>query len=209
MGRAKWALYRFLANRCSKEFLALYLEQDPDILKRVSDPGLSLSAVPEVDLAVCLHRSGLLPEENRKKFIETVSNYAIEGEDVSALDDDGMRGVFTGSEFDELLQTVRTELLPRLGVVRATVQSNHDSSEPADEHMENVLESFSTLKKRFSDDADAVRIIQRETDLANEWIAETEPPEPKVSPRTLGTVEPAEKKLGTRSIFDDIADGDV
>jgi hypothetical protein len=47
-------LYRFLANRCSKEFLALYLDRDPDILKRVSEPGLSLSAVPEVDLAVCL-----------------------------------------------------------------------------------------------------------------------------------------------------------
>jgi len=206
---ARWTLYRFLASRCSKEFLALYLEQDPDILKQVSEPGMSLSFSPEADLAVRLHQFDLLPEANRKKFIETISNFAIEGDDVLALDDDGMRGVFTDSEFESLSQTVRTELLPRLGVVRATVQSNHDSSEPADEHMQNVLESFSTLKKRFSDDADAVRIIQRETDLANEWIAETEPPEPKVSPRTLGTVEPAEKKLGTRSIFDDIADGDV
>lgn len=206
---ARRTLYRFLAIRCSKEFLELYLDQDPDILERVSEPSQTLSFSPEVILAVRLHRFGLLPEENRKKFIERVSNLAIEGDDLLALDDDGLRAVFTDSEFDELVQTVRTELIPRLGVVRATAQSNYSSSEPPDEHMQNVLETFETLTKRFSEDAEAVGIIQRETDLANEWIAETEPPEPKVSPRILGAVEPAEKKLGTRSIFDDIDDGDV
>jgi hypothetical protein len=206
---ARWTLYRFLASRCSKEFLELYLEQDPDILTRVSEPGLSLSTVPEVDLAVRLHGFGLLPEANRKKFIETVSNYAIECEDVYALDDVGMRSVFTDSEFDELMETVRTDLLPKLADVRMNVQSNHDSAVLPDEHMQNILESFSALKKRFSEDEDAVKIIERETDLANEWVAETEPPDPKVSPRTLGTVEPAEKKHGTRSIFDDIDDGDA
>ena len=125
------------------------------------------------------------------------------------MDDVAIRGVFTDSEFEELVQTVRTDLIPKLGEVRAAAQGSHDSSEPPDEHMQNVLESFNTLKKRFGDDADAISIIQRETDLANEWIADTELPESKVSPRILGTVEPAEKKLGTRSIFDDIDDGDV
>lgn len=173
---ARRTLYRFLADRCSKEFLALYLEQNPNILKRVSEPGLSLSAVPEVDLAVRLHGFGLLPEENRKNFIETVSNYAIEGKDVSALDDAEMRSIFTDNEFDGLVETVRTDLLPKLADVRMKVQSNHDSSESPDEHMQNILESLSTLKKRFSEDEDAVKIIERETVLANEWITETQPP---------------------------------
>jgi hypothetical protein len=206
---ASRTLYRFLASRCSKEFLALYLEQDPDILKRVSEPGSSLSFSPEVDLAVRLHGFGLLPEDSRKNFIVTVSNFAIEGDDVLALDDNGMRGVFTDSEFDELVEKVRMDLLPKLADVRRTVQSNHDSSDSPDEHMQNILESFSTLKKRFSEDEEAVKIIERETDLATQWIAETETPEPKVSPRTLGTVQPSEGKHGTRSIFDDIDDGDM
>lgn len=206
---ARRTLYRFLASRCSKEFLALYLEQDPDVLKRVSEPGSRLSFSPEVDLAVRLHGFGLLPEDSRKKFVVTVSNFAIEGDDVLALDDDGMRGIFTDSEFDELVEAVRTNLLPKLADVRMNVQGSHDSSALPYEHMQNILESFSTLKKRFGDDADAVIIIQRETDLANEWIAGTESPEPKVIPRIFGAVEPAEKRLGTRSIFDDIADGDV
>lgn len=206
---ARRALYRFLASRCSEPFLALYLEQDPNVLKRVSEPGLSLSYSPEVELAVRLHEFGLLPEENRRKFIQKVSNFAIEGDDVFALDDDDIRGVFTESEFEDLVQKVRTDLLPRLGNVLATAQSNYDSSDSPDEHLQNVLESFSVLKKRFSDDMDAVRIIQRETDIANEWIAETESPKPTVNPRVLGAVAPSEKKLGTRSIFDDVDDSYV
>jgi hypothetical protein len=205
---ARWTLYRFLASRCSKEFLVLFLEQAPDILERVSSPGLSLSAVPEVDLAIRLHEFGLLPEENRRQFVEKVSNYAIEGEDVYALKDAGIRSVFTDREFDELVERVRTDLLPKLAELRLGVQNNY-FSDPPDEHMQDILESFSTLKKQFSDDEDVVKIIEREIDLANEWVAETEPPEPKVSPRVLGAVEPAEKKLGTRSIFDDIDDGNV
>lgn len=70
-------------------------------------PGLSLIAVPEVDLAVRLHEFGPLPEGVRKAFIETVSTYAVEGQDLYALDDPGVRVVFQDSGFDELVETVR------------------------------------------------------------------------------------------------------
>jgi energy-coupling factor transporter ATP-binding protein EcfA2 len=203
---AKRALYQFLARRCSKEFLDLYLEEDPDILNRVSEPGLSLDVVPEVDLAVRLHEVGLLPEENRKKFVEAVSNYAIDGEDVYALEDNDIRHVFTDGEFEELVRVVRMKLLPRLAEMRERVQMNHDSSESRDEHMQRTIELFNALKMRFSDDVNAIRIIERETELANEWIVETDPPEPSRSPRILGSVEPAEERRGSRSIFDDIDD---
>lgn len=203
---ARWTLYRFLANRCSKDFLAAYLEQSPDVLQRLAKPGLSLSAVPEVDLAVRLHEFGLLPEEVRKAFVETVSTYAVEGDDLYALDDSGVRSVFQDSEFDELLETVKTELLPKLHDVRINAQSSHLSSESPEEHMQGVLESFDILKKRFSEDEQLVKRINKEIDLANEWISETEPQEPKVGPRVLGAVEHSEERRGTRSIFDDIAE---
>lgn len=203
---ARWTLYRFLANRCSKDFLAAYLEKSPDVMQRLAKPGLSLSAVPEVDLAVRLHEFALLPEETRKAFVETVRTYAVQGEDLHGLDDPGVRSVFLDSEFDELLETVRTDLLPKLQDVRLNAQSSHLSSDSPDEHMQGILESFGTLKKQFGEDEQLVKLIDREIDLVNEWISETEPPEPNVGPRVLGAVEHSEERHSTRSIFDDIAD---
>jgi len=205
---AKRSLYRFLANRCSKEFLTLYIEQDPEILDLISEPGLSLSFSPEVDLIVHLHRLTLLPEENRRKFIKTVRDYAIEGDDVLALDDTDVRNVFTESEYNDLVEAVRENLIPNLDNVRVNVERNHDSSDPPDEHMQDLLDTFSTLKKQFAEDRGSLMIIDREIDLVNDWVAETEPPEPKISPRTLGTVNASDEKHGARSIFDDIDDDD-
>jgi energy-coupling factor transporter ATP-binding protein EcfA2 len=206
---AKRTLQRFLANRCSKEFLSTYLKQDLELVNRIAEPTLFLSSGTEVRLVVRLHKFDLFPEHCRKKFIETVSDFALKGYDMYALKDEGIRSVFTDNEFDEFVQRVRSDLLPRLSDVRLEAQGQYESSGPPDEHMQLVLESLDTLKKQFGDEVEATEIIEREMRLANEWIAETEPPEPKVSPRTLGTVEPSEEKHGTRSIFDDLDDGDA
>lgn len=203
---AKRALNQFLASRCSKEFLAFYLDRDPNVLTRVTKPGRSLSVAAEVDLALRLHALGLLPEEARREFVKAVGGYAVDGSDTYALEGGRMRGIFTDGEFEDLVEAVRRELLPKLADVRMDVQSGYDSDRSPDEHMQDMLDSLGTLLKQFADDEDAIRIIERERLLANEWIAETDPPEPEATPRILGVVEPSEKKHGTRSIFDDIAD---
>lgn len=201
---AKRALQGFLARRCSKEFLSLYVEYNPGLLAQVSEPGLFLDAISEVNLAERLHEFGLLPEDKRKKFVETVSDYAITGQDTEALDDEGIQCLFKDQEFDDLLQRVRTELLPRLDDVRLEWESNHSSDQPPEEYMQPLLESFETLKKRFGDDAQAAKIIVREIQRTNEWIGEHTPEEPERSSRKLGKVEAPAKPQSTRSIFDDI-----
>ena len=203
---ARRALQGFLARRCSRDFMTLYLARHPEILDRVARPRLYLDTVPEVRLAERLHQFGLLPEENRKKFVETVSSYAIEGEDTYALNNVGIRAIFTDEEHDELLERVRNELLPRLDDVRRDWEEDHVSDESPEEHMELLLTSFDTLKDAFADDQFAVRIIEREIEAAQEWITENTPEEPEWSPRTLGSVESVAPPQGARSIFDDIDD---
>jgi hypothetical protein len=202
---AKRDLQGFLSPRCSKEFLALYIETHPDLLDRVSQPGLYLSAVSEVDLAVRLHEFGLLPEEARKEFVATVGGYAVEGEDLYGLEDADIRRVFEGPEFEELLLRVRAELLPRLDDVRRNRQRNRDYDQSPDEHMQPLLGSFETLKKLFSDDEDAVKIVERENERVLEWIAENTSEDPDTTEsRTLGEVQASDELRGDRSIFDDV-----
>jgi hypothetical protein len=202
---AKRDLQGFLSRRCSKEFLALYIETHPDLLDRVSQPGLYLSAVSEVDLAVRLHEFGLLPEEARKEFVATVGGYAVEGEDLYGLEDADIRRVFEGPEFEELLLRVRAELLPRLDDVRRNRQRNRDYDQSPDEHMQPLLGSFETLKKLFSDDEDAVKIVERENERVLEWIAENTSEDPDTTEsRTLGEVQASDELRGDRSIFDDV-----
>lgn len=202
----KRALHGFLSRRCTKEFLELYIADNPSLLDRISEPGLMLSAMSEVGLVVRLHKLGLLPEENRKTFVRTVAGYAVEGSDLTAMSSKSIRSVFADDEFEELKRRVRAELLPRLDDVRRDVESNHRSDDPPEEHMSSLMESFETLKEYFGDDQDAARIIAREEKYANEWIGENTPEEPKRKPRKLGKVETAEKPMGDRSIFDDIDD---
>ena len=201
---AKWSLHSFLTRRCSKEFLTLYLQTNPEILNKVCRPGLLLSFSSEVGVAKRLYGFGLLPEENRRTFVQAVSAYAISGEDVYALDGEDIRNVFTDAEYDVLIARVRAELLPRLNRVREKVQDGYRVDEPADEYMEHTLEIFKTLKDKFSDDADAVRIIERENDLAKDWISDNDRERSDRAPRSLGTAATIDKPHGSRSIFDDV-----
>ncbi|MFY9327455.1 MAG: hypothetical protein WAO76_05470 [Georgfuchsia sp.] len=201
---AKWSLHSFLTRRCSKEFLTLYLQTNPGLIDKVCRPGLLLSSSSEVALAMRLHEFGLLPEENRKIFVQAVSAYAISGEDVYALDDEDIRSVFTDAEFDALIAKVRADLLPRLGGVREKEQDGYRDDEPADEYMEHMFEIFKTLKDKFGDNAEAVRIIDLEIDLAKDWINDNDRVLPDRAPRSLGSAGTIDKAHGTRSIFDDV-----
>lgn len=201
---AKWSLHSFLTRRCSKEFLALYLQANPELVNKVCRPGLRLNCSSEVDLALRLHEFRLLPEVNRKTFVQAVSAYAISGEDVYALYSEDIRSVFTDAEFDALVANVRKDLLPRLGSVREKEQDDYTGGEPADEYMEHMLENLKTLKERFNDDVEAVRIIEREIDLAKDWISDNDREKLDMEPRSLGTAGSIDKPHGSRSIFDDI-----
>ena len=200
----KQKLQGFLASRCSNEFLSLYLQHNPGLLDQVSEPGMMLNVVPEVRLAQRLHEFGLLPDSQRKKFVETVSNYALEGLDATALNDDGIRSLFTDDEFEDFVQRVRVELLPGLDDVRLDWESNHPLDEPPEEYMQSLLEFFDSLSAQFSDDEDEIRVIDRETHLAVQWIDENTPEEAERNSRQLGSIELPEKSHSTRSIFDDI-----
>jgi hypothetical protein len=201
---AESSVTRFLARRCSREFLKMYVAENPSILDKVSAPRQYLSAVAEVDLAIRLHELGILPEVNRLAFVDAVSNYAVQGEDMYVLEDFGVKSVFTEEEFTQLLHEVRSKLVPRLEEVRTEFQSNHDYGESPDSYIQPLLDSFGALKSHFAEDEQIAAIIQRETLLLTEWAQEHDYEESSREPRSLGNVEAEHHPVSSRSIFDDI-----
>ena len=208
---ASWSardrLHNFLGSRCSKEFLIQYIDGHPDILERVSEPGIFLSAVSEVRLAIRLHKLGLLPEEHRKRFVATVISYALDGEDLYAVESIRIQSVFTPAELSDFRRRIRTELLPKLDEVRHAWQSNRDSDRAPDEHIQPLLDSFSALKEEFASESKIVSAINREIALAEAWISEklADESDEDASDRTFGDIEGGEDLSGQhRDIFDDV-----
>lgn len=202
---ARRNLQNFLAFRCSKDFLALCIEQNPAILESVAKPGLMLYAVPEVDLAIKLHDVGLLPEPTRARFVAAVCEYALDGEDFYAFESERVRRVFTEDEFAELLRRAREDMLPRLAGLRRQWQNNHQSDDSPDDHIQPFLDGLGKLKAYFEDDDAAVATIAEESRSAVQWAAEHQPDDEDDKPdRRLGETPSAERATGGRSIFDDV-----
>ena len=194
----------FLAIRCSREFIGLYLMEDPGILEQVAQPRLYLQAVTEVDLAKRLFEFGLLPDEERTMFIEKVSDYALQGEDASALIDKEIRSMFADTEYDQLIEKLRLELLPQLEDVRVDWEHNYYSNESPDDHMLPFLRFLTALSEEFNEDQNAVEIINNEIWAINEWIEEHQIDSPEEDPWELDSIESTTQPETTRSIFDDI-----
>jgi energy-coupling factor transporter ATP-binding protein EcfA2 len=195
---------RFLTHRCSKEFLSYYLEEHIYLLDKVAEPGLYLNSVSEVDLAVRLFDLGLLPEEKRVRFINTVADYAIQGEDLYALYSANIKHLFADHEFVDLLKKVHNQLIPRLDDVRKDIEENYQSNETSEEHMQRFLDNLEILKKHFGNDFQTNGIIEEQMDLVNDWISENTVEEPDFDIQALGNIDAQEPGVLSRSVFDDI-----
>ena len=202
-----WDLVGFLTHRCSEDFLSFYLKHDPEILKEISSPGLYLSAYEgDVDLMNRLHELDLLPQRHRKRFVATISDYAIQGDDPGALTNDAIRNMFTDSEFEELVKRLRVELIPQLAEVRRDWELNWPSEGAGGDYMQPLVEFLDALKVQFADDQSAIVAIEDEIWQLEEWIEEHPPEDHDVEERQLELekTDLPERFQSTRSIFDDI-----
>jgi hypothetical protein len=201
---AKRQLHSFLSRRCSKEFLRTYLAENPDFLNSISTPELHLSYSSEVDLVTRLHKFQILPEDKRQQFVKSLTDYAIEGEDVYALEDEECRGVFTEDELKILHDRVFLELIPNLQNVRHGYESSFNDSDDPEEHIERFIDTLKTLKTAYPDDSVKI-IVDKQVKEAEDWIQETTPEyKPEKPKRELSKVQAEPEFSSTRSIFDDI-----
>jgi hypothetical protein len=200
---AKWRLYSFLAIRCSREFLIEYLTSNGDVLKRVSAPGLYLDSVSEVDLAFTLHKHGLLPEEHRIAFVQTVQKYALDGDDLSSLTSKKIKFLMNGEELLALRKNIVATLVPKLPDLIDYRILGYSSDEEPEDHVRHLKEVCSILEREFGDDASILSVVEAETLKLSTWIENNEK-DSDIPERELLTSNAPTLEQGERSIFDDV-----
>ncbi|KAA0075856.1 hypothetical protein CIW54_26080 [Paraburkholderia sp. T12-10] len=201
---ARRNLHAFLTRRCTKGFLEIYLATNPDLIQSISSPSLYLEFSPEVSLCMRLYELGLLPEDARRTFVETVIQYALDGDDARVLTDGKLRAMLTGEESDELKQGLLTELVPKIADVRGNVEFNYRSEDDADDHMRHFMEVLSAVEQEFPGDEDIEAVVQHERGRAQEWIDDHLPEESEQNARELTVADSDMLKSAGRSIFDDV-----
>jgi hypothetical protein len=204
---------RFLADRCDRAFLELYLLHHPKVLERVSSPGLRLEVVSEVELALKLFDLKLLPERHRAQFVQTVSKHAVNGDDGYVFESSKIRKMFTRQEMKDLKVRVRNDLIPNLANARQNWESNFPDDEDPESYIQPYSDLLSALEHEFPSDPEVKKAVIEETVSVRFWIDKTlqdmaergdqRDYEPDYDPGDYRKTAEAATTSG-RSIFDDI-----
>lgn len=144
----KNAVERFLASRCGKDFLLRYIERNPHLV-----PDLYVMsyfyASSEVDLINRLHEFDLLPESERLRHMASVRDLAVSTPDAGFLNKRHV-SFLSDEERQEILQHVRTALLPKLESCVESWRENYEGVQIADAlaKIEEAVEELSASDER-------------------------------------------------------------
>jgi hypothetical protein len=107
------ALREFLANRCHRDFLRLYVERHPRFIASLQY-GSWMRYHSAVGVAARLQGCRLLPAAERERFIKEARRLAVQTPDADFLDVRSIRALFRPTEIESILRDVFRQLAPKL-----------------------------------------------------------------------------------------------
>lgn len=206
---ARRRVKRFLAERCSKEFMEFYLEADQDVVADIHRPSDFLEYSEDVDLAVRMASFGILPESIRKSVVSFAANCAMNGGDPRILVEPGLRSLMTPAESSRLAHGVRTVLLPRIETFRSALEDEYkeDDRDPT-WHMRRFDQTLTGIAEHFPTSRRIQHAVRQQRKLTRSWVELREQlvKRPADESHDIAAKETVVAPEGSRSIFDDIAD---
>lgn len=201
--RHRTAWQQFLIQRCSPDFLRVYMRQDPELVSTLLRFGSYLSVVPEPMLLARLHQTGLLTEADRQRAVATASDLAVETPDADWLDAPEWTILATKAERDAILQRVRSDLVPALNDELYNWRSNYDDQDP-DDYYRPLEETLARYASALAAEPIAVRELQAALEELEDLRLESGRSQDRqaVSPMTFSRSPPEARTA--RSIFDDV-----
>jgi energy-coupling factor transporter ATP-binding protein EcfA2 len=195
---------RFLAHRCDREFLAQFIARNPGFIENLSVWSY-LSVVSDVSVIERLHEFGLLPEEKRLVVVAAIRDLAVSTPDAGFLKE-GIRRVLTEGDVEEILDNVKTRLLPDLERVIHNWRMNYDRDDDPEEYFFDLKWALKTYRDAFTERQVATDEINRALRTIKKLIKVllADKAEESASDDYDGTGTRGEKRDEFRSIFDDV-----
>ncbi|MEJ7591388.1 MAG: hypothetical protein WKF77_07555 [Planctomycetaceae bacterium] len=200
----KQASYAFLAHRCACDFLEAYIRCHPQFIQNLLVYSY-LTAVSDVLVIRCLHKFGLLPEEKRIATVRTMRELAVETPDSGFLKE-GIRDLLKPNELADILEQVRTELLPNLDDQIQCHRDNYDSEQDPEAHFDDLVAALRDYKSVLAEDPKALEQIEAALTRIEE-IAEELRSEQSVETNSDDFYDRGSTGGGheeSRSVFDDV-----
>ena len=210
----RWERYgrwsAFLANRCSADFLKLYLEVDQQALGRCLSFGSYLSAIPELPVLAKLHQCGLLSEENHRKIVLTISKLAVKTQDADWLRNPDVKKLLTDEDRAEILAHVKDELIPDLENTLEGWELN-EQGDSADGYYRPLEDALKTYVDAFKDDEFVVDALQDALQRAgnmrlysSHWDNDEDDSDPDAADTHVGSSGRMSYNVLDRDVFEDV-----
>ncbi len=200
----KWAAHRFLTYRCDRDFLVAFIASCPEFISNLR-VGSYLYAVSDVHILVRLQEFGLLPDDKRKQIVSDIRELAVDTPDAGFLNDN-VRGLLTSEELAEILERVRTELLPDLNSQIDGWSQSYDRDGDPEDHFSELVGALQIYRREFAEDEEASARLDAalgEIEKVVEELRSEMPPEPDSDDFVGGSVA-SDGEDASRSIFDDV-----
>jgi hypothetical protein len=211
--RARSRRSLFLASRCDRVFLSVWMERHPEAVDALADPGLMLEAAEDNLLVVRLNDLGLFAEPHRFKFAQSLINLCVTGRDPAVLWNERLRSVLTPDEGALLRSRVLEELLRRLpDAVQFCTEGWSSSNETSPESAVDPLRTLVyELPREFPDLPEVASAANVLDGLLDDWVSSQDWDEPERRERhdAMEVEAPtgAELARSDRSVFDDLLIG--
>jgi hypothetical protein len=201
----RWAWHQFFVQRCSPDFLRVYQERDPDFVERLLGFGSYLSIAPEPRVLARLRETGLLQESHRRTAIARASELAIETPDADWLDAPEWAVIASDGERREILERVRSDLIPSLRDDIDNWRMNRDSDQDPDDYFRPLEETLERYAAALSGDSAVVAELRAAIDEVNQLRHEANNDYQPPAARPFSLRSPVPNSTGgDRSTFDDV-----
>jgi hypothetical protein len=165
-------LFNFLALRCEKLFLEIYIQKNPEILSKYTRIRSFLSYSAELNFFIKLHTFSMLDEETRKKIAEILIDLTVSTPDGAIFKDEDMKSLLHQDEYQRMILLLETDVIENIDAIInswASYCGRDDDPESFFSDLESMIDDLTEL---YWDDAEKLALLEKGQDQIKSQISD-------------------------------------